>query len=433
MRVISAPWVLTGPAAPGSAAARPGLVDRLGADAAEGRAIGAAIRDGAIALDGDTILAVGPRAEVEARHGRAERLDAVILPALVNAHLHLELSHMAGRVPGGEGLPAWIELFVAARARTRAGDAAPAMTMAAEDLVRAGVAAVGDVSNSLESVGPLAAAGLAGTVFHEVFGITPHRMADALARAAAHRAHAPAPPPGLRVVQSPHAVYSTHHPALVDLLRAGPGSIHLAEDPAERTFVSSGKGGFGHLLARMGATAGAPLLPPARSATALVAPHLRPHHLAVHCVDLDDEDVRLLAASGATVVLCPRSNEYIGGALPRLDALLAAGIPLALGTDSLASAPSLAPLAEVARLRRAFPAIPAARLVALAWNGAAVGAPHVGGLRPGLAPGIIAAPVRGAPLEDPYEHLVALGAEERPFEWIARQRPPPAGPPRRDA
>jgi cytosine/adenosine deaminase-related metal-dependent hydrolase len=449
--VVSAPWVLTGPLTPTLSPGpgpgeretipRGGDAIRDGAAGFDGGAIrdggagfdGGAIRDGAVALDGDTILAVGPRAAVEARHGKAERLDAVILPALVNAHLHLELSHMAGMVPGGEGLPAWIELFVSARARTRQADALPAMTMAAEDLVRAGVAAVGDVSNSLDSLAPLAAAGLAGTIFHEVFGVTPHRMADALARASALRARAPAPPPGLRVVPSPHALYSTHHPSLVDLLRAGPGSIHLAEDPAERTFVATGKGGFGHLLARMGA-AGVDLVPRARSAVALVAPHLAAHHLAVHCVDLDDEDVRLLAASGATVVLCPRSNEYIGGALPRLDALLAAGIPLAVGTDSLASAPSLAPLADVARLRRAFPAIPAARVVALAWNGAAVGAPHVGALRPGSAPGILAAPTGGAPVEDPFELLVALGAEERPFEWIARQRPPaPASPRRHDA
>ena len=68
--------------------------------------------DGAVALDGDVVVEVGPRAEVEARHGPAERLDAVILPALVNAHLHLELSHLAGEVPGGGGLVPWIEALV---------------------------------------------------------------------------------------------------------------------------------------------------------------------------------------------------------------------------------------------------------------------------------------------------------------------------------
>jgi cytosine/adenosine deaminase-related metal-dependent hydrolase len=165
------------------------------------------------------------------------------------------------------------------------------------------------------------------------------------------------------------------------------------------------------------------VVPRARSAVALVAPHLAPHHLAVHCVDLDDEDVALLKRTGATVVLCPRSNRFITGKLPRLDALLAAGVPLAVGTDSLASCPSLSPLADVAALWRAFPDVPAARIVALLWSGPAVGAPHVGALAPGRAPGVLAAPTRGLRVDDPWELLAASGAEERPVEWLARQRP----------
>ncbi len=401
-RVYSAPWVLLGRSAESE---NPG-----------------AIRDGAVALEGDRILAVGPRADVEERHGRAERLDGVILPALVNAHLHLELSHMAGSVAGGEGLAAWIELFILARAGMRDRHPLPAMAMALEDLVRHGVAAVGDVSNTLDSLGPLAQAGLAGTVFHEVFGLTPRLMAEALEAARKIRARTPAPPPGLRIATSPHAIYSTPHPNVVELLLAGPGSIHLAEDPAERAFVSTGTGPFRHLVTRMGGRA-RDLVPKGRSPVAVVAPHLAPHHLAVHCVDVDDDDVALLRRSGATVVLCPRSNGFIVGKLPPLDALLAAGVPLAIGTDSLASCPSLAPLAEVAVLRRAFGAIPAERIVELAWNGPAVGAPHVGRLAPGLAPGVVAALARGAPLDDPWELLVAFGAEERAFTWLARQRP----------
>jgi cytosine/adenosine deaminase-related metal-dependent hydrolase len=408
-RVFSAPWVLAG--RPLSPALSPRSREREGV-----------IRDGAIALDGDRILAVGPRAEIEAAHGAGERREAVLLPALVNAHLHLELSHLAGAVVGGEGLPAWIELFVSARVRHRHLDPRPAMTMAAEDLVRAGVAAVGDVSNTLGSIAPLGAAGLAGTVFHEVFGTTPARIAAAEADARETRRTAPAPAPGLRVVPSPHAVYSTFHPALVELLHAGPGSLHLAEDPAERAFVSGATGDFAALVARMGAHP-EDVVPRARSAVALVAPHLGPRHLAVHCVDLDDEDLALLGRAGVTVVLCPRSNLHIGGRLPRLDALLAAGIPLALGTDSLASAPSLAPLAEVAALRRAFPAVPASAIVPLAWNGPAVGAPHVGALAPGRAPGVLAAPTSGGRVDDPFELLAALGTEGRPLEWLARPRP----------
>jgi cytosine/adenosine deaminase-related metal-dependent hydrolase len=382
---------------------------------------GGVIRDGAVALDGDRIVAVGPRAEVEARHGRSARREAVLLPALVNAHLHLELSHLAGEVPGGAGLPAWIERFVWTRSAEHTRDPGPAMAAAVASLGRAGVAAVGDVSNSLASVAPLGEAGLAGTIFHEVFGVAPERFERARSDALAAE-RATSVPAGLAVRLSPHAVYSTSHGHVVELLAGGPGSLHLAEDPAERAFVAEGRGGFAALVERMGRRA-EDVAPRARSAVALVAADLRPHHLAVHCVDLDDEDLAALRASGATVVLCPRSNAYIGCGTPRLDALLAAGVPLALGTDSLASCPSLAPLAEVAALRRAFPAIPASRIVPLLWNGAAVGAPHVGALAPGRAPGVLAVPADGAGAGDPFELLVSFGAEERPFAWVARQRP----------
>jgi aminodeoxyfutalosine deaminase len=419
-RVYGAPWVLTG-ARPSTPGAEPGS-----APYAQGERIPLlpAIQDGAVALDGDVVVAVGPRAEVEARHGKAEPLDAVILPALVNAHLHLELSHMKGWVAGGEGLPSWIQLFVASRPRTREGEPEQAMAMAAEDLVRAGVAAVGDISNTLASLRPLAEARIAGTLFHEVFGFAPERFEASLAAARAVRAAAGPPPAGLRVVESPHAIYSTNARALAALLRAGPGSLHLAEDPAERAFCATeGGGAFGRMYASLGAGFHG-LRVTGRSPVAAVAGHLRPHHLAVHCVDLDDQDVALLARAGATVVLCPRSNRYILGSLPRLDALLAAGVPLAVGTDSLASSPSLAPLAELATLRAAFPAIPSARLLPLAWNGAAVGAPHVGRLEPGRAPGVLAAPLGAARVEDPFEFLVsACGADERPLTWLARQAP----------
>jgi cytosine/adenosine deaminase-related metal-dependent hydrolase len=371
-------------------------------------------------------VAVGPRAEVEARHGRGERLDAVILPALVNAHLHLELSHLAHAVAGGEGLAPWVQLLIAARAR--AAEGAPdaprqAMIMAAEDLARAGVAAVGEVSNTLASLEPLAQAGLAGTVYHEVFGFTPRRIQTALAEARLARERAGPPPLGLRVCQSPHAVYSTHHPVLADLLRAGPASIHLAEDPAERAFCATASGPFGRMLASLGQRL-EELRPVARSPVALVAPWLAPHHLAVHCVDVDGEDLALLARSGATVVLCPRSNLHIVGRLPPLPSFLAAGIPLAVGTDSLASSPSLSPLAELGALRRGFPEVPASRLLPLAWNGPAVGAPAVGRLAPGTAPGVLAAPLGGARADDPFEFLVSGDRSAgRSLTWLARHVP----------
>jgi cytosine/adenosine deaminase-related metal-dependent hydrolase len=384
--------------------------------------IRSAIPEGAVALQGDVVLAIGPREVIEAQYGAAERLDAILLPALVNAHLHLELSHLAGKVPGGDGLPGWIGRFVRARAATPESEALPAMEAAADQLLRFGVAAVGDVTNTLGSLGPLARHGFSGSLYHELFGATPVRIEAALAQARAAAEAAGPAPAGLRIVTSPHATYSTHHPTLARLLADGPSSIHLAEDPAERELLARGEGPFSAILASLGATPSD--LSRARSAVALVAPVLHAGNVAVHCVDLDAEDVALLARSGAAVVLCPRSNLQIGGRLADLPALLAGGVRLAVGTDSLASSPSLSPLAELAVLRRAFPSVPAQRLLALAWNGAAVGAPWVGRLAPRTSPGVVAAPLNGTRADDPFEFLAGpFGEEGHELRWIAKARP----------
>jgi cytosine/adenosine deaminase-related metal-dependent hydrolase len=401
-RLLSAPWVLLG--APLRAGQPP-----------------VALRDGAVALDGDTVVAAGPLEQLTSRFGPAERLDAVLLPALCNAHLHLELSHLAGAVPGGDGLPAWIEAFVKARASADAAQATPAMARGAAQLVAAGVAAVGDVSNTLDSLAPLAAAGLAGTIFHEVFGAAPDRLAAARA-AARTRREVSLPAAGFRVVESPHAVYSTDPAGLLELLAGPPASLHLAEDPAERRFVTTGEGPFAALRARMGGPPGRPGW--ARSPVALAAPSLKEGWLAVHVVDLDDLDVAALLGCGATAVLCPRSNAQISRARPPLPWLLAAGIPLAIGTDSLASSPSLAPLAELGALHAAFPEVPASALLPMAWNGAAVGAPRVGRLAPGTSPGLLSAPLDGARVDDPFLFLVTgQGPLGRRVDWLARHHP----------
>jgi cytosine/adenosine deaminase-related metal-dependent hydrolase len=394
VRVVAAPWVLAGPDADPWA-------------------------DGAVALDGDRVVEVGTRAGVEARHGPGERLDAVILPALVNAHLHLELSHLAGAVPGGVGLVPWIEALVAAR--SRGGAVEEGMAGGAAALRLAGVAAVGEVTNGLGSARHLAREGIAGTLFHEIYGFTESRASEALRAAAGVRERLGEPGPGLRVAPSPHAVYSTHPATVAALLRAGPASIHLAEVQDERRFVAEASGPFAELVLRLGLPPGA-LRPFARSPVDAVAAHLGAATLVVHAVDVDDEDLAALRRSGATVVLCPRSNRHVSGTLPDLPRLMAAGIPLAVGTDSLASSPSLSPLDELAVLHEAYPEVAARRLLALAWNGAAVGAPAVGRLLPGSSPGVLSAPLRGDRPTDPFAWLLEVQAR-RPFEWLARHRP----------
>jgi cytosine/adenosine deaminase-related metal-dependent hydrolase len=408
MRVVAAPYLFTG---------SQHSLSPTSARGGRGELTATWIDSGALALDGDVILAVGTRVEIEARYGPAETLDAVLFPALANAHTHLEVSHLHGRVPGGGGLAGWIERFVRARAEAREDPAA--IERAVASLRACGVAAIGDVTNTLAALPALSRAGLAGRLFHEVFGLSEARIEEALRQAEAVRDAAPAAGPGLRIVPSPHAVYSTHPRVVASLLGAGPASIHLAEDPAERTFVADGTGPLAPLMAELGADE---VRPHGRSPVAC-AEGLHAGNLAVHAVDLDADDVEVLRRTGATAVLCPRSNQHVGGGLPDLPRLLSVGVRLAVGTDSLASSPSLSPFGELAALSRAFPQVAAERLLPLAWNGGCVGAPSVGRLAPGTAPGVISLPLHGERPADPAAWLLAAGASEPPVQWIARHRP----------
>jgi cytosine/adenosine deaminase-related metal-dependent hydrolase len=135
-------------------------------------------------------------------------------------------------------------------------------------------------------------------------------------------------------------------------------------------------------------------------------------------VHASEEDRRIAHTAGAAVVLCPRSNLHIGGRLPDVQALRAAGIPLALGTDSLASAPDLSLWAEMATLAARLPALPAAFWLDIATRGGAraLRLATCGALAPGRRPGVLDVSIgdTGAPLE-----TLVRNPEPR-LRWVAR-------------
>jgi cytosine/adenosine deaminase-related metal-dependent hydrolase len=372
--------------------------------------------DAAVALDDDdTVRAVGPRADLRRRFGDAaeHRARGVLLPGLVNAHTHLELSTLAGEVPGGAGLVAWAGACMRAAEEETHEARRDAAAGAAADAVRLGTAAVGDVGNSLASLSGIAAAQLRGTIFHELLGSREARTGDALADAARERAAASKAHPwpvGLGYVPAPHAPYSADPDLLRRIFAAAarvglPTSIHVAEDPDELALLRDGSGRWPAVLAAMGVDVAArvPHTSPVAYLAALGAFAAPTPPLLVHMVHASDRDRRLARETGATAVLCARSNLHIGGRLPDVPALLADGVALALGTDSLASTPDLSLFGEIATLRAAFPTVPALRWLEAATTGGAsalrLGA--CGALAPGLRPGVLDVDVDdlGAPLE----------------------------------
>lgn len=294
------------------------------------------------------------------------------IPGLVNAHTHLELAHLAGRVPGGEGLPAWVQQLFGQPERPSA-EVEEAMAASLVGLQASGTTGLLDVANTPRSVRLLAESDLVGTVQRELFGWDPQRWSLGLATVQAEGG-----PPGeddLRVLPTAHSTYSCSAELLAAVLsdtRAPPRSLHVAEDASELTFLRKAEGPWAELLDLLGRPWRERHLR-ARSPVGLLHQLgvLGPHLGLVHCVHVDDEDLDIIAETGATVILCPRSNLYIGGRLPPVPAMVRRGIPLALGTDSLASSPDLDVLLEAAALRSAFPGIdPQVWLDALTLGGA---------------------------------------------------------------
>ena len=334
-----------------------------------------AIVDGGVAISAGRIVHVGTRADVVRACGGTARVHdlehAALLPGLVNAHTHLELSAM-----GEAGLPrgdyaAWLRALLAVRAVPDPERVLRTAEREIEALASRGTVAVGDIGNLGTTAPVLARSPLHAVSFHEIYGLDPEAAEVALASAAerlgalARDADVSAARERVVLALTPHAPHTTSDALLRALAGRSaasrtPLSIHVAESEAETELLASGRGPLAEAFAERGflprgftAPGCSPVAHLARSGI------LGPRTLAVHCVHLDATDRAILRESGATVVTCPRSNDALGVGRAPVPALLREGVPVALGTDSLASVDDLDPFAEMAALARAHPELPA--------------------------------------------------------------------------
>jgi cytosine/adenosine deaminase-related metal-dependent hydrolase len=387
--------------------------------------------EAAVVVNGSgTIVALGPRAEMKSAFASLpeERAEGALLPGLVNGHTHLDLSILAGRLSGGQGLAAWAMQVGRAAAAFSAAQRCDAARCAALAAVATGTAAVGDVGNTLLAVPALAGAGLTGVFFHELLGSREAATGDALADAEReHREFVQASPwpTNLARVPAPHALYS----AGPDLLRrifmaaAATGrstSIHVAEDEDEILLLRDGTGRWAQVLASLQVPAGTrtPGLGPVAYLESLGAFAGDRPPLLVHMVCASAQDIALAQKHRAPVVLCPRSNLHIGDRLPDVRAFLAADLTLALGTDSLGSSSDLSLWGEMAALASHFPDLaPEIWLRSgTAGGAAALGLPALGALAPGKRPGLI--DVTPIATQTPCASLVATRSPS--IRWVVR-------------
>jgi cytosine/adenosine deaminase-related metal-dependent hydrolase len=353
------------------------------------------IRDGVVSVrDDGTIASVGA-GEAE------EKVRGLIMPGLVNAHTHLELSALRGRVPGRDGFISWVEKLIGARVELDEGEERDAIRAAVRELRDAGTAVVGEVTNSLGAVGALAEAKIAGCIFHEVFGQDLARLRERVSGLEAElKERVPVwPSDDLAYAPAPHTLYTLHLDVAKMILeecrrRNRRTSLHLLEHAMERRAIERGEGPVVEWLATRSRVDPSALEWPKKPVIDVAAEMgaLAEDVLLVHLTEARPDELARIAAAKSPVVLCPRSNLHIEGKLPPLLAIREAGIEAALGTDSLASNASLDVLAEAKALADRFPNVPAWELVKMAtWNGArALGRDDKGRIAEGARPGLVA-------------------------------------------
>ncbi len=324
---------------------------------------GAVFAPGALAVADGCILLAGPKADVlraaPAGFPRMEFPGAVIVPGLVNAHVHLQIPRFTDAAGMPLQIPAsfvdWILRVIAWKRGAPPASFAENFRAAAAEALSFGTTAVGEIGGP--DLPSYDGSPLRARVFAEGIGFAPRVAPEVLAlvRAAIDQlGKISVENPLVRAGVSPHTLYTVGESllrSLADLAAARrlPACIHLAESPAETAFLSDGGG---EIASRLYPSVGKDVswfrglgrtIPAYLAETGL----LREGVLLVHNVHLARPEIDALRAGGARFVLCPRSNAAHGNGSPDVTHFVDAKIPFALGTDSLGSVPDLSPWGEM--------------------------------------------------------------------------------------
>ncbi len=388
------------------------------------------VSDGVVELRGDRIAFVGP---ARARTGEhvTDLGRVALLPGFVNAHTHLELTDHAGLMPPGPDFTAWLRRLLERREThpPTAESIRRSTQQGIHQSLAAGVTTVGDITRYPEWTRPvLRESNLRAISFGEVLALGRRRtlLSERLA-AAASGEHAG---PRLRIGVSPHSPYSVEPHAMRACAQqaealALPLAIHLLETAEEEVFTRTGSGPFWTYLQHLGVWDDDVPLP---GCGPLELVHrtglLRPSTLLAHANYAGAADIKLIAASGTSVAWCPRTHAAFEHPPHPFRDMLRVGVNVAVGTDSLASNPSLSVLDELRFVYRTCDHVPPAECLRMGTlDGArALGWEHeIGSLEVGKQADLVAIPLDHDPDGDVCEAILD-GAASPVAVFVAGQR-----------
>ncbi len=382
-----------------------------------------AISDGILAVDQGRITWVGR--SVDAPRGTLHDLGRVaILPGFINAHTHLELTSFEGRIPR-QPLWTWFdELLKLIRMSDFSSMGPDAVRAGADQSLRAGVTCVADVSRTGMNLAALRDSPIRKVCFLELISgaILPPNDAESL-EVAVTQALTQQMNDTLRIGISPHAPYTVTKSDLQSAARLAreqrlPLMIHFLETTEEADWLAGHGDLSSYLLARKLPTAHEP--PPTNAAAFLEDSNLLPTKPILAHVNYPTAGlISRLAQSAASVAYCPRAHHYFGHSPHRWREMLAAGVNVCLGTDSLASNESLSILDEMRFMARQDTPIESSVLLRMATSNSAKAldmSDVIGDLRPGLFADFVTIPCDNS--SAPLDHILK---DDSPVSgtWIA--------------
>ena len=324
-----------------------------------------------------------------------QQMEGILSPGFVNAHCHLELSHMKGMIPAHTGLQEFVKQIVALR-QVESEAIQEAIVKAEAEMMANGIVAVGDISNTLDTLTQKAKHNLAYYSFVELYDLDPTRAADKIE--AGLEIQKQFQENCVRASLVPHAPYSVTND-LWNLLSAHFGihtiSLHNQETPDENDFFKTKTGSFLDMYERTkvnldffeatGLSALQSVLPVFKKAH---------HGILVHNSFTSAEDIQAVHAAmdKAFWCLCPNANQYIEQTMPPIELLRSEKAKVVIGTDSYASNWSLNILDELKTIQQYHPQIPLAEMLGWATiNGAEALQmdKHLGSFEPGKQPGVV--------------------------------------------
>lgn len=391
---------------------------------------GPPVEDAGLAVRDGEILAAGRWRDLSSEHpaaGREDLGEVILMPGLINAHCHLDYTMMRGSLFGGGGFAEWIRRLNAVRRSLDRTDYLGAIAKGAGELRRWGCTTVLNIESFPELLPGISGMPLRVWWFLEVMDIRSRlEPAEALDAAIRFLEEADGKRGGFGI--SPHAPYTVSRELYVSATafarsRGIPLCTHLAESSEEMAMFARGEGALHDFLRSIGRS-----MEDCGGITpveAVVGKGLLPEgSLLVHMNEITSGDRELLrqTAGKYPVIHCPRTHAYFGREPFDLEFYMECGIPVLLGTDSLASNQDLDMFAEMRALRDSFPLLDPATILRMAtmFPAAAIGrSGRLGELSPGALADFIAIPDRGGE-ENLAERILANTTP--PDVWISGSR-----------